>query len=507
MNREQSLKRIKERAAPFDVAVIGGGATGVGCALDAASRGLDVVLLERFDFGKCTSSRSTKLLHGGVRYLEQRNVALVREALAERGRILKNAPEHVRKLEFVVPCTSVSEKFYYLAGLKLYDLLSRKFTFGKSRLIGKKDLPKKIPSLPADSFAGAVSYFDGAFDDSGFLIALARTASRLGATLANYALVQKITPEADGFRIGFKSTESGEEFELASRSVINAAGPFSDEIRSLSVPSARPQLRHSRGTHIVLDGEFLGGDSALMIPKTSDGRLLFAIPFYGKTLVGTTDIPADRVSEEPTPTSEEIDFLLETCKGYFRREPTRDDIRSAFAGIRPLVSDEASDETSKISREHFVSIDGNGMVTINGGKWTTYRVMAKDAVDAAVKRSGMKSVSSNTENLKIAQPEEFETLGLEQRLCKDFDWTMADVVRAVRFDMARTVEDVLARRTRMLFLDAKAAIEAAPLVAELIASELGRDRDWIQKQITEFEKIASRYLVEPERAKARASSG
>lgn len=496
MNRDDTIERLRARSKPWDVVVIGGGATGAGCCLDAVSRGLDVLLLEKSDFGKGASSRSTKLIHGGVRYLAQGNLRQVRQSLVERGRLIENAPHLVSKQEFIVPCESARDTFYYAAGLKLYDLLSGRLGFGKSKLMSRRKLHQALPNIVAEKAFGGVSYFDGRFDDTKLLLGILRTASNLGAAVVNYAPVKEVIKDSSGKVSGvrFECLESEKEYEVQARVVINATGAFTETVRKLSDAGSGRLLTFSQGTHLVFDGGLLESEKAILVPKTSDGRVLFAIPFYGKTLVGTTDLEVESPLDEPRALEKEIEFILQTCSEYFKEPPVRSDIKSVFAGIRPLVADKNKDTTAKISRGHFIETDKSGMVTITGGKWTTYRRMAEDAVDTAVKSAGLNAAESQTADMPIEDEPEFDTLGLDQELSPDFEWTVADIVKSVRFDMARTVEDVLARRTRILFLDAKEAIRLAPFTSELISSELGRDARWASEQASAFEEFANGYL-------------
>ncbi|NNE67805.1 MAG: glycerol-3-phosphate dehydrogenase/oxidase [Pyrinomonadaceae bacterium] len=495
MNRNSMLEAVRDRVEPWDLIVVGGGATGAGCALDAASRGLDVLLLERGDFGEGTSSRSTKLIHGGVRYLEQGNLSLVREALAERGRLRNNAPQHVKTQPFIVPCYSYFEIAYYGAGLKFYDLLSGKQSFGKSRILSKKTTIERLPEVETEGLRGGIEYFDGKFDDTRLLLELIVNAVQHGATVLNYARVDYLSKTDDKKINGveFECVEKGERFTPKARAVINATGSLVDSLRIRSDSDAERLISASRGVHLVFECSVLNSETALMIPKTDDGRVLFAIPFYEHVLVGTTDVPVDDPTRETSASEEEIDFILETMAGYFKTAPARNDIKSVFAGIRPLVKDGSARNTSTLSRGHTIVVDISGLVTVTGGKWTTYRNMAEDAVSRAVEIAGFSTGPSKTKELKLSHSFDFETIGLEQKISKEFDWTYADVVRSVRFEMARTVEDVLARRTRLLFLDAVAAVDAAPITAELIAAELGYGVDWIENQIEEFERVALNY--------------
>jgi glycerol-3-phosphate dehydrogenase len=518
MDRDEMRGRVADRRGPWDLAIIGGGATGVGVAVDAASRGYDVILLEGDDFGKGTSSRSTKLVHGGVRYLEQGNIALVMEALKERGRLRRNAPHLVHDLAFVVPSYDWWESPFYGLGLKVYNALSGKYKFGPSRVLSREKTLELLPTIRTEGLRGGVVYYDGQFDDSRLLINLAETAARQGATLLNYAQVTALTRDAEGYVDGVEAldVEAGEPFSVSAKAVINATGPFCDAVRLMADPSARPMVAPSQGVHLVFDRSFLPGDSAIMVPHTSDGRVLFAIPWHGHTLVGTTDVPLDAPSLEPRASEAEIDFILDTAAEYLMRRPTRADILSVFAGIRPLVRAGDAKNTAALSRDHTIHIDGSALITIAGGKWTTYRNMAEDCVDQALVLAELPERPCVTETLNIhgfhEHAERFGDLAvygsdapaildmirsdptLGTRLDGALPIVGAEVVWAARFEMARTVEDALARRTRALFLNARAAVRMAPRTAELLAGELGRDEAWRRDQVDAFTTLAAGYL-------------
>ena len=466
MDRSKSLARVSERTQPWDIVIIGGGATGVGCALDAASRGLEVLLLEQHDLGKGTSSRSTKLVHGGVRYLRQGNISLVREALRERGILLKNAPHVVHKQEFIVPCYSLWQKVFYGLGLKVYDMLAGGYSLGRSRILSRDETLQMLPNVSKDGLSGGVLYTDGQFDDTRLLIDMAVTASEHGAALVNYAAVRLLSKDAIGKVNGveFEDVLSGEKFCVKAKAVINATGAYCDPIRTMSDPTAMPIITFARGSHIVLHPRFLPGDAALMIPKTSDGRVLFCIPWLGHLLVGTTDVPCETAALGDVVSEDEIDFLLETAGAYLAKRPTRDDILSRFAGVRPLVSRARATNTAQLSRSHEMFVDEGGLVTITGGKWTTYRRMAEEAVDAVTKVGALRAGKCVTETLPIKGP--MRTAG--ERLHPDLPYTRDDVVRAVRDEMAMSHEDVLARRTRAQFLNERAASELVPMVEEIM---------------------------------------
>jgi glycerol-3-phosphate dehydrogenase len=519
MNRDDMLGRLHDHDGPWDMFVIGGGATGVGIALDAASRGYNVLLAEQSDFGKGSSSRSTKLIHGGVRYLQQGNIPLVMEALKERGILRHNAPHLVHDLAFIVPNYDWWETPFYGIGMKVYDLLAGKYGFGNSRLLSKEETLRRIPTLRTEGFRGGVMYHDGQFDDARLLIAMARTADAQRATLLNYFRVVALTKNSAGFLDGAicEDVETGAEHKISAKVILNASGPFSDAVRQLDDPQAAPMIAPSQGIHLVLDGSFLPGGSAIMVPRTSDGRVMFAIPWHGATLVGTTDTPIREPSLEPLPLPEEVDFILETAGQYLRKAPARSDVLSVFAGIRPLVKSVEGKNTAALSRDHNIHISSSGLLSVSGGKWTTYRKMAEDCVDQASTLAGLEARPCVTERLNIhgyhsnaakfgelalygADAPAVEELmrsesALGDKLHPAFEARAGEVVWSARYEMARTVDDFLARRSRALVLNARAAIEAAPRVAELLAKELGRDHQWQQTQKETFNSIAQNYVL------------
>ncbi len=519
MIRAVFLDLIRQRREPWDLAIVGGGATGMGIALDAASRRYSVVLLEQSDFGKGTSSRSTKLIHGGVRYLQQGNVSLVMEALKERGILFRNAPHLVRNLPFVVPNYQWWETPFYGIGLKVYDLLSGKYGFGRSVLLSREEVLARIPTLQQEGLRGGVLYHDGQFDDSRLLINLAQTAAEEGACLVNYAKVVRLTKDAEGMvnGVAFLDQESGEERSLNARCVINATGPFCDELQRQDDPQAEPMIAPSQGVHIVLDRSFLPSNAAIMVPHTRDGRVMFALPWHNHVIVGTTDTPISEACLEPKPQAGEIEFILETASDYLAHRPKPSDILSVFTGIRPLVNAARASSTAALSREHTISISKSGLLTIAGGKWTTYRKMAKDCLEHAIVLARLEERACLTEHLPIhgAQPEvnltgplaaygadapRIDELSrkqpeLQRLLHSALPIIGAQVIWAVRHEMARTIDDVLARRTRALFLNARAALEMAPEVARLMAMELDRSDAWQKAQIREFQEIAACFLI------------
>jgi glycerol-3-phosphate dehydrogenase len=489
-------------------------------AIDAASRGYDALLLEQNDFGKGTSSRSTKLVHGGVRYLEQGNVSLVMEALKERGLLLRNAPHLVRNLGFVVPNYDWWEAPFYGIGLKLYNLLAGKYGFGASRILSREETLERLPTLKPEGLRGGVIYFDGQFDDSRLLINLVETAFEQGATLLNYAQVTELTKDAEGFVDGvrFRDLETGEDRGVPASVVINATGPFADDLRRKADPAVQPMIAPSQGIHLVFDGSFLAGENAIMVPHTSDGRVMFAIPWHGHTVVGTTDTPIGAPTLEPAAMEQEIEFILQTSALYLEKKPARADILSVFAGIRPLVRSGEAGNTAALSRDHTIRIENSGMVTVCGGKWTTYRHMAEDCVNQAAVLARLPERPCVTEHLNVhgfhPSSEKFGRLwmfgsdaplvqhleesepALAEPLASELPYTGAEVVWAVRHELARTVEDVLARRTRALFLNAQAAIRMAPRVAQLMARELGQSAEWEAGQLLSFHRTAQNYVVE-----------
>lgn len=518
MNRGEMIERLRERREPWDFVVIGGGATGVAIALDAASRGYQVALVEKHDFGKGTSSRSTKLVHGGVRYLEQGNVPLVMEALKERGLLKENAPHLVSELAFVVPNYEWWEAPFYGIGLRLYDLLAGKYGFGASRNLSREETLERLPTIRTEGLRGGVVYYDGQFDDARLLTHMAMTAAEQGAVLVNYCPAVAVRTGASGLVDGVRvrDEESGAEYELAARGVINATGAFSDQVRRMADADAPPMVAPSQGIHLVFDASFLPGESAIMVPHTSDGRVMFAIPWHGHTLVGTTDTPLDSVAEEPSAFAHEVEFILETAGQYLHHPPAREDVLSVWAGIRPLVKAPGAASTAALSRDHSIHVDHSGLLTIAGGKWTTARKMAQDCVDQAALLAGLDERECVTRRLRIhgyhhhaakygaravygsdaiaiedlirAQPE------LGARLDGELPYVEAEVAWAARWEMARTVEDVLSRRMRALILNARAAQRIAPRVAALLAKELGRGPEWEQNQIAMFGTLARGYL-------------
>ena len=518
MNRQDVIDRLSQPIT-WDMVIIGGGATGVGIAVDAASRGYAVALVEQHDFGKGTSSRSTKLVHGGVRYLEQGNISLVMEALKERGLLRQNAPHLVTNLAFVVPNYDWWEAPFYGLGLKVYNVLAGKYGFGHSQILSRDETLERLPTIRTEGLLGGVVYYDGQFDDARLLVNLVQTAQEQGAAVANYVEAIAITKGGDGFVDGVlaRDAESGRELTLRGKVVINAAGPFSDRVRRLAEPDASRLIAPSQGVHLVFPSSFLRGTSAIMVPHTSDGRVMFAIPWHGHTVVGTTDTPIAEPTLEPVALEEEIAFILDTAGRYLDRPPTRADVLSVFVGIRPLVKSGHSRLTAALSRDHTIHIDASGLLTTTGGKWTTYRHMAEAAVDQAADLARLPERPCVTRTLGIhgfhqsrETPGRLSLYGsdapavqalaasdpaLSAPLDAELPYTGAEIVWGVREELARTLEDVLARRTRALFLNARAAVRMAPAAAALVARELGKDDAWTRSEVDRFARLARQYQL------------
>lgn len=519
MDREQALQRIGDPGEDWDFVIVGGGATGLGCAVEAAARGYRVALLERDDFAKGTSSRSTKLVHGGVRYLRQGNISLVLEALRERGLLSANAPHLVRHQAFVIPVYDWWEGPFYGIGMKVYDALAGRLGLEPSRTLSRQETLARIPTLERKGLTGGVIYYDGQFDDARLAINLAQTVFDLGGVAANYLAVQELVRE-HGLVRGVVATdrETGTEYHLSARTVINATGPFTDAIRGLDDPDMTPIIELSQGVHLVLPRTFIPGDAAVMVPHTSDGRVLFAVPWHGRVIIGTTDTPVTRTDREPRAHSDEINFILENAARYLAQPPTARDVLSVYAGHRPLVRSGGGGGTAALSRDHTILVSDSGLLSIAGGKWTTYRRMAEDAIDHAELVALLDHRESATRNLRIhgwaQDPTDAPALqdlygddarhlqaltaarpDLAAPLVPQLPYTGAEVVWAVREEMARTVEDVLARRTRALLLEARASIKAAPRVALLMARERGLDAQWVDRSIRAYTELARGYIL------------
>lgn len=518
-DRASLLKQVEDNK-DWDVIIIGGGATGLGVALDSASRGYKTLLLEQSDFAKGTSSRSTKLIHGGVRYLAQGNIDLVKEALYERGLLLKNASHLVNNQSFIIPTYNWWDTFLYTIGLKIYDVLAGKLSFGKSVRISKKDTASRLSTIKTEHLKGGIVYHDGQFDDARLAVNMAQTAIEQGATVLNHFKVSQLHKDANGKINGLSAVdnETHKTYVFNANVVINATGVFTDEILQMDNVDAKNTVRPSQGIHLVLDRSFMPGNDAIMIPKTADGRVLFLVPWHNRVVVGTTDTVLDSHSLEPKPLESEIDFILETANSYLNKSVSRADVLSVFAGLRPLAAPkDSSEKTKEISRSHKIIVSKSELITITGGKWTTYRRMAQDTINKAIvlkklpyKKCQTKDLSihgadgsaDDTDHLYIYGTDQnaIEELiraapELGEKLHPRLEFVKAEVVWAVTNEMARTLEDVLARRVRILFLDAKAAIEVAPEVAELIATFLNKDDAWKQSQIAEFTQLANRYIL------------
>lgn len=519
MNRDENLKQLQNSEKIWDIAVIGGGSSGLGVALDAVSRGLSVALFEKADFAKGTSSRSTKLLHGGVRYLAQGDVFLVLEALRERGRLIKNAPHLTQNQAFIIPVYNRWDRIQYSAGLKMYDYMSANLSLGSSRYISKEETIKRMPGINPKGLFGGIVYHDGQFDDARLALSIAQTADHAGACILNYTKV--ISLEKDSLEklkgLVVQDIISKKKYSINARMVVNATGVFADKVLQMDNPEAAKTIQPSQGIHLVLDMDFLGGKDALMIPKTKDGRVLFAVPWQGKLVVGTTDTLREKAKLEPEALQKEIDFVLETASGYLTRKPTRADVKSVFAGLRPLARPkEGSTKTKEISRSHKVIVSESGLVTLTGGKWTTFRKMGEDTVEYFPKITGLSMDDSRSKDIllhgftkaipkghwavygsdaRLIQEMAMADSSLFERVHPDFPNIMAEVAWAVRNEMALKIEDVLSRRIRMLILDAQAALNSADKVVKLMASELGKDAGWMEKELDDFRKVGEKYLI------------
>lgn len=516
------LKKLETGNKPYDFIIIGGGASGVGIALEAASRGYSVVLFEKSDFVKSTSSKSTKLVHGGVRYLAQGDVVLVREACVERGRLLHNAPHLIKNQAFVIPTFGWIDELMYTVGLTIYDLMAGRYSLGRSKRIARKKVVEYLPNVTENKLSAGVLYHDGQFDDARLAINVLQTAAEMGAVVLNYASVDGLVKDSDGRVRGVKVTDSlsGEEMEVNGKVVINATGVFADDILKMDKPGMDPTMRPSQGIHIVIDKSFLQGDHAIMIPKTDDGRVLFAVPWHGKVVVGTTDTPIDHASLEPVALEEEIEFILTTAGKYLKKAPGRSDVLSIFAGLRPLAATKHTNgqKTREISRSHKIMVSSSGLMTMIGGKWTTFRRMAEDIINKAEKVNRWERTKSKTRKLKIRGYMESvdmndpwyvygsdrdavlglaaENPELGETLSESLSIVKAQVIWAVREEMAMTVEDVLSRRTRCQLLDARESIRIAPVVAALMAKEMGKDNKWIEDQVEAYKEVTGNYYSE-----------
>ncbi|CCO22374.1 glycerol-3-phosphate dehydrogenase/oxidase [Maridesulfovibrio hydrothermalis] len=520
MKRSDFIQQMDDSSRVWDFIIIGGGATGLGSGLDAAARGYSVLLLEQGDFAEATSSRSTKMVHGGVRYLAQGNISLVMGALRERGILRKNAPHMCYNQKFVVPDYKWWGLPYYGIGLKTYDLLAQKYSFGASRILSARKVQKEIPGVLTHKLKGGVTYHDGQFDDARLALTLARTMADMGGCPLNYTRVTGLVKDSSGYVCGVQAEDkiSGKSYELKAKAVINATGIFTDDVMNMDNADHKKLIAPSQGIHIVIDREFLGGETGIMVPKTDDGRVIFFVPWHGKVVVGTTDTPISSVCMEPKPLEEEIDFLVEHSARYLSKPLKRSDVRSVFVGIRPLIAASSKgNKTSALSRDHYLTVSPNKLLTIAGGKWTTYRHMGEDCIDHAIKMGGHTFRPSPTKHLKLhgytedfdhndhmhvygseaaeikALASEFPELDCPMHEKLPYSWL--EVVWAARHEWAQTVYDVLSRRTRALILDAKVAVEVAPKAAEILAKELGKDDKWVKEQIEQFTLLSDIYVV------------
>lgn len=516
MKRSVHLKKVNSKKKPWDVLIIGGGASGLGAAVDAASRGYRTLLLEKNDFAKGTSSRSTKLVHGGVRYLQNGDISLVIEALKERGIMRKNAPHLVQDLSFVIPSYDWWNSPFYGIGLKIYDMMAGNLGLGPSTLLDREETIELIPNVKKKGLRGGVIYHDGQFDDARMAVSLAQTAENHGASLLNYFGVKGLLKDGD-MVTGVRAQDelSGEEFEISAKVVINATGVFSDEILQMDQPGSRKLIVPSQGVHIVLDQTFLNGPHAIMVPHTTDGRVLFAVPWNDYVVVGTTDTLIEAPNEEPTALEEEIEFILENAGAYMTKQPTRADVKSVFSGLRPLAAPEDNGSATKeISRHHKVTVSTSGLVSILGGKWTTYRKMSEDLINTAQSVGGLPERACITHSLPIhgydynsdwSNPMHVYGTDIDKisaldeqgntSLSEAVHLTKNQIIWAVREEMAMTVEDVLARRTRTLFLNAAEAKNLATQVAQIMAEEMGEDQKWIENQIENFTTLTHNYQI------------
>lgn len=519
MDRNSLVQKLLDQGSgQWDVIVIGGGATGLGIALDATLRGFKTLLLEQSDFSKGTSSRSTKLVHGGVRYLAQGDVLLVTEALHERGYMLRNAPHLTANQEFIIPVYTTWDVILYYVGLKFYDLLAGRLSLGKSYFINKSEAVARLPLLRSEGLKGGIVYHDGQFDDSRMALALAKACVSNGGTVLNYFRVTSLEKDEHSRIRGISARDlhSGEEYLIHSKVIINATGVFADEIHRMDDPASKPTIRPSQGVHIVLDSSFLQSNSAIMIPETDDGRVLFAIPWYGKVVVGTTDTPLDTIVTEPKALDEEINFILNTAAKYLNRPPKREDALCIFAGLRPLAADPGNPAATKeVSRRHKITISPSGLLSVIGGKWTSYRRMAEETINKAINAGILENRPCKTKNFRFinngvpAEPDRLKIYGdgtheIEKLIAEKPDlgkladprlpYTLAEIIWICRNEMPLTIEDLLARRTRALFLDARASLDIAPEVARLMADEQGFGISWQEQQLTDYKNLITNYL-------------
>ena len=515
MNRKDSIIKLN-KVLQWDVVIIGGGASGLGIALDASKRGYKTLLLEKYDFAKGTSSRSTKLIHGGVRYLQNGDITLVIESLKERGILKRNAPHLVQDLSFVIPTYDWWASPFYGIGMKIYDMMAGKLGLGKSEIISKEETEKLIPNISKKGLRGGVIYHDGQFDDSRMAITLALSADSKKTTLLNYCNVEGLIKK-DGEIIGLNFTDliNSKKYQIKSKVVINATGVFAEEIIRMDQPKIEKMIQPSQGVHIVLERRFLKSKHAILIPQTSDGRVLFAVPWKNYVVVGTTDTHVKKASEEPKALNEEIDFILKNAGKYMSVKPKRDDIKSVFAGLRPLAATSNKQSTKEVSRSHKIDISPSGLISVLGGKWTTYRKIAEDALNTAISINKLKKKKCKTERTKLfgfkrniswsdpmhvygSLKKKVESLGGindNKSLSKKIYISNNIIEWSINHEMALTVQDILARRTRCVFLDSKESKRISPVVAQKMADVLGEDDKWIDAELKKFNKLIKNYIV------------
>jgi len=519
MKRSEMIDKISDNSKEFDFIIIGGGATGIGIALEASARGYSVVLLEKSDFTKSTSSKSTKLVHGGVRYLAQGDLGLVREAVIERGLLTQNAPHLVKDQTFIIPTHGLYDELQYTVGLTLYDLLAGKYSLGRSKRISKSKTLSRISTINPKKISAGVVYHDGQFDDSRLAINTLQSSVKMGAIVINYCSVSGLLKDNNGKVSGvkFMDIEGNKEYEIKGKQIVNATGVFADDILKMDSPNAEKTIAPSQGVHLVLDKSFLPDNDAIMIPKTDDGRVLFLVPWHNRVVVGTTDTPIEKESLEPIALEEEIEFILKTAARYLTKAPKRSDVLSVFAGLRPLAASKGKGKkTKEISRSHKIFTSKSGLLTMVGGKWTTFRKMGEDLVDKTEQLNNWSHIPTKTKHLKIhgykenvdysnplyyygsdedAILELAKEAGMSDLVSASLEVVNAQVVWAVKHEMARTVEDFLARRTRCQLLDARESIKMAPQVAKIMAAELKQDAAWQTKQIDDYAQVTSNYIL------------
>lgn len=517
-NRDEIIQEATS-AGGFDVVVVGGGASGIGAALEASLRGFKTLLLEKHDFTKGTSSKSTKLIHGGVRYLAQGDIKMVREALKERGYLVKNAPHLVHDQPFIIPAYKWWEGIFYTTGLTLYDILAGKYSLGRSKFLGREKVIRKLPGLSGKGLRGGILYHDGQFDDSRLAMDMLHEFFRNGGLALNYFEVYDILKN-DGDRITgvrAKNVTNDQSFEFKAKTVINATGVWADDVMQMDDPGHKKMIRPSQGIHIVISKNFMKGDHALMIPKTSDGRVLFAVPWHDHLVVGTTDTPVDSIDDEPVPLEDEVRFILDTASGYLIKKVERSDVLSVFTGLRPLAAPTGDrTETREISRNHKVLVSKSKLITVVGGKWTTYRKMGQDMIDAAIKQKLLPQRASRTKNYKLSEStgidvkDQFAIYGrnameirkmiannreLNASICEELPYSRAEIEWLCRNEMVVHLEDLMARRTRALLLNAKAAYNAAEKVARDIAPLLNWDKKKVEEEVLSFREMAKKYIL------------